>query len=90
MRSFDPDERMEIVHGKPGETKASKGTSPSVIEMVKAFYERDNVSRMSPNVKDCRTFINDATGCKEVKQIRHLQHKLEVVYDMFVKHIQNG
>lgn len=86
LRSFDPDERMEIVHGKPDETKASKGTSPSVIEMVQAFYERDEVSRMSPNVKDCRKFINDATGCKEVKQIRHLQHKLEDVYNMFVKH----
>ena len=90
LHSFSADEQAEIISGMPAETKPPKGVSVDAVAMVRAFYERDNVSRMSANVKDCRAFIEPSTGCKEVKQIRYLQHKLDVVYNMFVEHIQSG
>lgn len=90
LHTFSADEQAEIINGMPAETKPSKGVSLATIEMVRALYERDNISRMSPNVKDCRVFVNPSNGCKEVKQIRYLQHKLEDVYNMFVEHIQSG
>lgn len=90
LHSFNADEQAEIIQGKLTEPKSQKGIPLGVIEMAKAFYERDDVSRMSPNVKDCRTFVNESTGLKEVKQIRYLQHKLDDVYNMFISHIQSG
>lgn len=90
LRTFDDKERMEIVENKPVTVKPARGISQSVIEMVQSFYERDDISRMSPNTKDCRKFVNPATGCKEMKQIRYLTYKLDDVYNMFVKHVQNG
>ncbi len=90
LRTFNDKDRLEIVENKSTESKPARGISPSVIEMVKSFYERDDVSRMSPNMKDCRKFVNQNTGSKELKQIRHLMYKLDDVYNMFVRHIQNG
>ncbi|KAJ6639710.1 hypothetical protein Bhyg_12457 [Pseudolycoriella hygida] len=70
--------------------KQSKGLSLSDIEMIKAFYQRDDISRISPNVKDCRKFVNPSTGVKEIQQLRYLQCKLIDVHALFVKHIKNG
>lgn len=57
----------------------------------KAFYERDDVSRMSPNVKHCKKFEDPSTGTKEFKQIRFLMYTLSDVYEMFKKQaVQNG
>lgn len=91
LQTFDETDRLEIVENRLFEPKpAARGLSPSVIEMIRSFYERDDISRMSPNMKDCRKFINPDTGCKEVKQIRYLMYKLDDVYNMFVRHIQKG
>ncbi len=60
-----------------------KGLSPALIQEIREFYERDDISRMSPNIKDCRKFVNSDTGKKELKQIRHLMHSLDKVYDSF-------
>lgn len=72
-------------------TLAGKKLSKQVIDEVVAFYERDNVSRMSPNVNDARKFTNISTGKKEVKQIRHLLYPLKEVYFLFIEQFyKNG
>lgn len=89
-RSFNENEQQEIV----GNTKPSsqliqrRGIGKSVAESVTEFYQRDDISRMLPNVKDCRWFIDPITGDKEQKQIRYLLYKLSKVYDLYIEHIR--
>lgn len=90
LLSFDVKDRQEIVSNKAIEAKPTKGVSSNVVELVQCFYERDDISRMSPNMRDCRKFVDPVTGANEVKQIRYLMHKLSDVYSMFITHIQNG
>lgn len=93
LRTFDAKDIQDIiadVTNKPKSLKGSKGLRPDVIAMVKAFYERDDISRISPNMRDCKKFKDPVTGVKETKQIRYLMYKLRDVHRLFVQHIENG
>lgn len=93
MKSFKPndlDEIVKTIEGKTIKAKSTRAISSTVIESVKEFYLRDDVSRMSPNMRDCRKFVDPTTGSSEMKPIRYLMHKLEDVYNMFVKYVQHG
>lgn len=63
----------------------NSGLSPELIEKIQLFYQRDDVSRMSPNVKDIRNFVDPITGLKELKQTRHLIITLKQAYELFDK-----
>lgn len=65
LRTFDDKDRMEIVEDKPVTVKPARGISQSVIEMVKSFYERDDISRMSANSKDCENSSIQLPGVKK-------------------------
>lgn len=87
LDSFGPKDRDEIVgikEAKP-KTKHWKRMSSDLIAAIEAFYERDEISRVSPNVKDARYFKNALTGQKELRQLRHLTYKLKKVRALFVK-----
>lgn len=86
LRTFDATTQQDILGSGMSEKKktGNKGLSSSLLKDIQLFYERDEISRVSPNVKDARKFVNDITGEKEVKQIRHLMYKLSEVYNMFV------
>lgn len=92
LHSFDDKDKQYIVHNGHIPKKSSKGLSSAVISSVIKYYERDDVSRMSPNTKDTRFFKNPANGTKELKTIRHLTRKLDKVYNMFIQEwvIENG
>lgn len=53
-------------------------------QAVRAFYERDDISRVSPNSKDCRR-IKNATGDKEIRQLRFLMFTLKEVHALFLE-----
>lgn len=92
LGGFDVNLRNSIlanVTGKP-KSRPTRALKSSIIESVIEFYQRDDISRMSPNVKDCRKFVNSMTGEKEEKQLRYLIYKLSDVYEMFLRHIRNG
>ncbi len=64
---------QEIFNKKPVEKRNNgKGLNSELIVAVHKFYEDDEISHMSPNVKDCRFSKNPSTGEKEIVQIRHL------------------
>lgn len=63
----------------------NKGLSADLIEKIQLFYQRDDISRTSPNVKDTRYFVNSVTGKRELQQIRHLLVTLKQAYDLFGK-----
>lgn len=63
--------------------KRSRTVDLSLTSIVEKFYNRDDISRVSPNTRDCRTFINRTTGPKELKQMRHLMISLKEAYALF-------
>lgn len=99
LHSLDKKDFQEVVENKVNidgdaisatSPKSSRATSPDDIELVRSFFEKDDVSRMSANMRDCRKFYNPVTFTKELKQTRFLMYRLTDVYNLFVKHIQNG
>lgn len=85
IHGFDKEEQKAILC-KRWETKKSNGKniSPDVVQAVENFYQKDDISRMSPNVKDCRLILNKLTGKKETTQIRHLVYNMSEVYALFL------
>ncbi|XP_037049030.1 uncharacterized protein LOC119083416 [Bradysia coprophila] len=65
--------------------KSAHGLDATLVDLIERFYQRDDVSRISPNVKDAKYFRNPVTGQKELKQLRHLIFKLSDAYTKFVK-----
>lgn len=97
LHSFDESDVKEIVTNEVTaeatssvEKKSSRAVSSEDVALVEMFYEKDDISRMSSNMRDCRKFIDPMTGSKEMKQVRYLMHRLEDVYKLFVKYIQKG
>lgn len=48
LQSFHTNEIQEMAASKKIEHKATKGIKPEVLNLVKSYYERDDISRMSP------------------------------------------
>lgn len=85
VHSLDPADQLEIFNKKPIEKHSNgKGLAPELIAAIQKFYESDEISRMSPNVKDCRFFKNPLTGEKEVVQVRHMLYRLKEAYHLFL------
>ncbi|KAG4075427.1 hypothetical protein HA402_015080 [Bradysia odoriphaga] len=61
------------------------GLDTVLVNSIERFYQRDDVSRISPNVKDAKYFRNAVTGEKELKQLRHLIFNLSDAYTKFVE-----
>lgn len=89
LKSFNSNDLEDVITNDISNTKRTR-LSATDIDIVRSFFERDDISRISPNVKDCRKFVNPSTGDKEFKQLRYLQYKLADAYSLFVKHIKNG
>lgn len=84
-RSFEEEDRRDMYgDNRPIVKERQSGFSPSLIGAIENFYERDDISRISPNVKDVKSFRNPSTGEKELRQLRHLLFTLEEVYKKFV------
>lgn len=97
LHSFDEEEKKEIITNKVTleststvERKSTRAVTASDIELVKSFFERDDISRMSSNMRDCRKFTDPTTGVEVLKQIRYLMYRLVDVHSLFVKFVQNG
>lgn len=92
LHALNTNDKQEVVDNSYCTTKEkpSKGLSPNLVEAITEFYQRDDISRVSPNVKDCKRFVNDITGVKEYKQVRHLMFKLSEVRALFVEEYTAG
>ncbi|XP_037050033.1 uncharacterized protein LOC119085183 isoform X2 [Bradysia coprophila] len=91
LKTFDPSDVKEMVGISENKRKGSRAIKPSIVSEVDAFYQRDDISRISPNVKHCKRFEDPSTGAKEFKQIRFLLYTLSDVYRMFLEQaVQNS
>lgn len=83
--SLDEGAQQEIINNKTKLIKGGKkGIDSELMEKILYFYERDDVSRMSPNAKDSRFYYHPATGEKVIKQKRHLVVTLKQAHDKFL------
>lgn len=86
FRSFNHKDRQDLFGCGPRiMNKRETGLSATLVSAIQVFYERDDVSRISPNVKDAKYFRNPATKEKELRQIRHLMFNLSDVYVKFAQ-----
>lgn len=76
FHSFDETIQIRIVQNRTVRKTLSNAISAELVNELKDFYERDDISRMSPDVKGCRKFLNTVTGQQEVKPIRHMMYRL--------------
>ena len=63
---------------------AANAVSSELISVVKKFYERDDISRQAPGMKDCRVF-REKDGQKTKLQIRHLTASLKETFALFIE-----
>lgn len=85
FESLVQDELDENVTLNMSEQKSGRSVSKSLVTAVQRFYERDDISRISPNVRDSKYFVNQENGVKEIRQVRHLMYTLSKVYSLFIK-----
>lgn len=84
LNSLDDDTREEVSLNKTKMKKGGrKGIASKLSEEIIHFYERDDISRMSPNTKDARFYRNPTTGESEMKQKRYLVLTLKQAYEKF-------
>lgn len=85
LRTFSEEDQKDIIgNNKSKGSTTKKGLRIDLVKEIRDFYERDDISRISPNVKDSRKFADPDTGEKLVRQVRHLNYKLSEVYDLFM------
>lgn len=89
FHSLDESVQLEIVLQKTSIRRPPNAISQDLVMKVRSFYERDDISRVSPNAKDVRYFT-DKSGKKELQQIRHLMYRLSEVYALFIMEYGEG
>lgn len=60
---------------------SSLALDPITVDKVKSFYERDDISRQAPGIKDVVTVKED--GVKEKVQVRHLFSSIRETHALF-------
>lgn len=89
FHSLDESVQLEIVLQNTSIRRPANAISQDLVMKVRSFYERDDISRVSPNAKDVRYFT-DQSGKKELQQIRHLLYRLSEVYALFIMEYGEG
>ncbi|KAJ6646078.1 hypothetical protein Bhyg_01288 [Pseudolycoriella hygida] len=87
LYSLDEISQKEIFLNKATVKRTRTGhkrISPSMIQKIHKFYERDDISRMSTNVEDFTNFVNPTTGEEQLIRLRYLVYTLKQAYDLFM------
>ena len=69
---------------KPDDTRSSNTVSDEVKQKVKDFFERDDISRASPNRKDTMSIKNWESGIRTHVAKRHMMTTVAEAYSLFV------
>lgn len=83
---LDEKSKKEIFFNKATSRRTGhKRIGPSLIQEIRKFYERDDISRLSTNIDDLTNFIDPVTGDEQLLQLRYLVYTLKQAYDLFMK-----
>ena len=72
----------------PESQQNQKGLSEATVLMVKAFYERDDISRQAPGRKDSKKILQE-DGTRYQVQVRHLTFSILEAYALFKEEYPN-
>lgn len=89
FKEMDDGERNELVKMislKPSTITLNASTKyDEIAKAIAAFYERDDISRVSPKMKDVQKRKSAATGADELTAKRHMVMTLKEAYALFVE-----
>lgn len=77
-------EQLVSVVAKP-QTKKRKSAASKLIDNVRTFYEREDISRVSPNSEDVKKYKCPDTGEELYSAARHMVLSLKEAYAVFVE-----
>lgn len=82
VMNMNDNDRKEFVNIISPSTQKKKNNS-ELVEEIKTFYERDDISRVSPKARDVKQYHNIETGQKIHLATRHMLLSLKKAYAIF-------
>lgn len=86
VNNLDENDRNELVNVISSKSNAKRSANCSeLFEQIVEFYERDDVSRVSPKMSDVKMYTNKQTGVAELHPTRHVIMTLREAYALFIE-----
>lgn len=84
LHENERNELVNVISSKKSTVKRSSQFSELIGEIAE-FYERDDVSRVSPKIKDVKKYANKQNGAEELLPTRHMIMTLREAYALFIE-----
>lgn len=89
VHNLDENDRNELIYVISSVHKRTSMTDPSMIEDIHDFYERDDISRMSPKMRDVKKHVDAVTGEQVISPTRHMNITIKEAYAVFAEERKN-
>lgn len=84
MNDAEKTEITNAVSTTPPKTRVKAARDLTILKKaIKEFYERDDVSRMSPKTRDVKEYVCPDTGNKILLPTRHMQYTIKEAFALF-------
>lgn len=89
FNDLDENERDKLVNVLSPLNKSTRKSErfDKLVKDISEFYERDDVSRMSPKMRDVKKYTNNQTGTMELMPTRHMIMTVREAYALFIEEI---
>lgn len=87
FNDLDENERDKLVNVLSPLNKSTRKSErfDKLVKDISEFYERDDVSRMSPKMRDVKKYTNNQTGTMELMPTRHMIMTVREAYALFIE-----
>lgn len=69
---------------KRGGTRVCNALDESTVSKIEQFYERDDISRLTPGIRDVKSVKDLKTGKRKLLQKRHMNMTVREAYQLFI------
>lgn len=83
VSGMDKDDQEELLNVIASAAAKRNYVNPAMTKDIHDFYERDDVSRMSPKMRDVKKRISIDTGVEELLPTRHMVLTVKEAYALF-------
>lgn len=85
IEGLDEGERLKIVNSITKDKEMNKNHKYNELAVdIRGFFERDDISRMSPKSRDVKEYINPETGEKSFEPMKHMILTMREAFAVFV------
>lgn len=85
IEGLDEGYRLKIVNSITKDKEINKSHKSNELAVdICGFFERDDISRMSPKPRDVKEYINPETGEKSFEPMKHMILTMREVFAVFV------